>query len=377
MNWRLAGPSDLTRIGDDIAAAPRVALDTEFHAERRYLPQLYLVQIQLPGGETWVLDPLDAATLDMIAQSLGKPDWVVHGGQQDLRVLAPICGRPTRVLDTQVGAALVGARYPASYAEITARWLGRELDKGETLSDWSRRPLSPEQLAYAATDVADLLTLWDLLAAQADAAGRAAALESACREVADQALATQPPDWRRLAGNSALDPRSAAALDGLLGWRERMAALLDQPPRQVVPDPVLADLARRLPRTRAALHANRRLSKSLVRDFADDILAAIHSAIALPSQDLPRVIRPGSAEASRLAVLGAVADVLALRGGWGAGLVLPRAVQERLATEPPSGRQAVADVLGAWRDPLVGNTLSSYLSGDTVLYWDSGQPAVR
>ncbi len=377
MTFRLATPADLPEVRAALADAPRIALDTEFHAERRYLPQLYLVQIRLPDGATWILDPLDAAVLELLAESLAGPDWIVHGGQQDLRVLGPICGRPARVYDTQVGAALAGARYPASYSEIAHRWLGVDLDKGETLSDWSRRPLTAEQLLYAGTDVEDLLRLWDLLAAEAADRGRADLLEAACAEVATQALAPQKADWRRLSGISSLEPRSAAALGNLLVWREQTAELLDQPARQIVPDPVLADLARRLPRTRGALLANRRMSKALVRDFGDDLVAAIAAALDLVPSELPVVIRPGSAEAVRVAVLSAVGDLLSVRGGWGAGLVLPRLLLEDVALSPPPDRAALAAALGPWRDRVAGDDLYRFLDGSDAIIWQDRSPRLR
>jgi ribonuclease D len=377
MSFRLASHADLPAVRAALAASDRVALDTEFHAERRYLPQLYLVQIKLPTGETWLLDPLDEHALEAIAGSLAHPDWVLHGGQQDLRVLTPICGRPRRVWDTQIAAALVGHRFPVSFAEISAAWLGVDLDKGETLSDWSRRPLHPEQIAYAAADVADLLTLWDQLADRAHALGHGAALEAACVEAADSALDPPPAEWRRNPAWQSLEPRSAAALEGLLAWRDRTAALLDQPARQVIPDALLAELARRLPRTRAVLQANRRLSKSLVRDFADDVLAAVHAALALPDDALPRIIRPGSGEAARLAALIGVSEVLSAQRSWAAALVLPRHRLEQLALAPPADRAGVRAALGDWRDDLAGADLAGFMAGSAALHWDNGAPTLR
>ncbi len=376
MTWRLAGRADLPDVRAALADVPCIALDTEFHTERRYLPQLYLVQIKLPDGTTWILDPLDEHTLEVIADGLARPDWVVHGGQQDLRVLVPIAGRPRRVFDTQVGAGLVGPRYPASYADLGMTWLGIEIDKGETLSDWSRRPLHPEQLTYAAADVADLQRLWSLLAARADSLGRTQGLEAACNEMVEVALAPTSPDWRRGSAQSSLEPRNAAALQALFAWRERTAALLDQPARQIVPDAILGELARRLPKTRSVLVANRRLSKSLVRDFGDEILVAIHTAAGLPIEELPVTIRAGSLEARRSATLLAVAEILGAQASWAPGLVLPRARLDELAIAPPGDRSAVRAALGAWRDELVGDALTAFLVDSTRLSWNDGAPSL-
>ena len=354
-----------------IAASTRVAIDTEFHAERRYHPQLYLIQVATPDGRTWIIDPLDAGILGAAVETLAEPDWVVHGGAQDLRLLAPLCGRlPAQVHDTQIAAAFAGHRYPAGFGELTERWLGVVVDKGESLSDWSRRPLTDEQLRYAAADVSSLLALWDAIVAAATAAGFGAIVADACREA--RAAAGEPiPDWRRIPAAVVLDARGAAILDALVRWREGAASETDLPARALVSDAALIDLARRRPTDRAGLLANRKTPKPVVRSHGDALLAAIRAGLALPEDALPAVVPHRSGAARRVAVLAALCEIAGDRAGWAHALVTPRSVLDAIAAHPPGSRAELAGRWAQWQDATAGDLLWAALQGRLAITMDS------
>lgn len=374
MTWKLATPADVGQLRAELAASPRIAIDTEFHAERRYLPQLFLVQVRTEAGRTWLIDPLDGQVLPAIAPDLAKPDWIVHGGAQDLRILLPLCGAlPPRVLDTQIAAGLLSHRFPAGFGDVMERWLGRSIDKAVTLSDWSRRPLAREQLEYAASDVEWLLPLWDRLAEEAVARGRTELVLRACAEARDAAITPPAPDWRRLPASVILDPDGAAALEALVAWREDLARLTDTPPRVLMSDPLLIELARRRPESRQAMGANRKISKALVREHGDAIVATLAAARASGRQ--PAVIPHGSPASRRLAFLGALASVLGDLGGWATGLVLPPGLLEELAVLDDPTPPAIERVLG-WRAPLVGSEMASALAGGLALRLVGGEVLV-
>jgi ribonuclease D len=355
-----------------IAAAPRVAIDTEFHAERRYHPQLYLIQVATPDGRVWIIDPLDPSVLGSAVEGLAAPDWVVHGGAQDLRLLAPLCGRlPERVLDTQIAAAFAGHRYPAAFGELSERWLGLLVDKGESLSDWSRRPLTEDQLRYAAGDVSDLLALWDGVFHAADAAGFGSAVLAACSDA--RANAGEPaPDWRRIPAAIVLDARGAAVLDALVRWREAAASETDLPPKALVSDAALLDLARRRPTDRTGLLANRKTPKPVIRSHGDALLQAIGTALQLPESALPAVLPHRSDAARRVAVLAAVCEVAGDREGWAHALVTPRGTLEAIAARPPGSREALAARWSHWQDTTAGDLLWAALCGQVGLLLDKG-----
>jgi len=148
-------------------AAERLALDTEFMRERTYFPLLCLLQIATES-DCFLVDPLAGLDLRALHALLAEPARlkILHAARQDLEVLLLTGGTvPAPLFDTQVAAALLGFAPQIGYAELVARQLGHSIDKGQTRTDWSRRPLSPEQLAYAADDVHHLLTLHADLAA--------------------------------------------------------------------------------------------------------------------------------------------------------------------------------------------------------------------
>ncbi|TLY64117.1 MAG: ribonuclease D [Gammaproteobacteria bacterium] len=151
---------DLAALAARLAAEPRVGLDTEFLRERTYRAQLCLVQLSSPGDAACV-DPLALTDLTPLAGVLASSAVikVMHASRQDLEVLMPSTGLVRPVFDTQIAAALTGLPAQIGYAEAVRRLLGQQLAKSHTRTDWSRRPLSSEQLEYALDDVRYLLPL--------------------------------------------------------------------------------------------------------------------------------------------------------------------------------------------------------------------------
>ena len=143
-----------------LASEPRIGLDTEFLRERTYHARLCLVQLSAPA-EALCVDPLASVELAPLGALLAAPGTVkvMHASRQDLEVLYPLAGLTRPVYDTQLAAALAGFPAQVGYAELVRRLLQRELAKSHTRTDWSQRPLSPEQIEYALDDVRYLLPI--------------------------------------------------------------------------------------------------------------------------------------------------------------------------------------------------------------------------
>jgi ribonuclease D len=346
-----------------------VAIDTEFHAERRYVPELYLVQIHVPGGpgepgDTWIVDPLRDDLLARLAEPLRGVPWVVHAGEQDLKVLSvALGGLPAVVLDTQIAAGLVSNHWPAPYQALTARYLRVKLEKGETLSDWSRRPLTPAQLQYAALDVQHLLPLWDRLAEALDTLDRREPATLACDEARCAALDGPDPTeaFREIGAAPTLDPPSLRVLQELAGWRLKRAIATNQPVRSVLADGVLVDLARRKPITEGSMRENRRMPKRLGRDAAQ-IVELIVRATHRPEGAVPPIVRRRTPQWRSAAWLQLWGEWLGEARSFAAGFVLPRRLVDALVSDPPPDRAAICDRL-TWRDPLCGDALLDALGG--------------
>ncbi len=374
MTVRLATSHDLEDLRTQLAGAPRLAVDTEFHAERRYLPKLYLVQVHIEGGDTWLIDPLVDGLLARLAGPLLQSTWLVHSGEQDMRLMhRALGGLPEIVLDTQIAAGLVGTTFPDPLGTLVARHLDVRVDKAATLSDWSRRPLDPAQLRYAADDAVMLPDLWDALYAQITARGRTDALHAACADAQRAAIDRGVPQhaWRDIHASRALDARSVAALRLLAAWRERTARAHDQPPHSILSPGLMVELARKRPRTLAAMAENRRMPKQVIKRYGQHVLANLEAA---ESTEAPPHIRHGSRAAALDAVLQAFAQVAAQVSDWSPRLVLPARLLEDIALTPPQRRAEVKRALGDWRDELVGDDLWALLNGDGVLGALAGQP---
>jgi ribonuclease D len=264
-------------------SATRLAIDTEFMRERTYYPQLCLVQVAT-DSDCFLVDPLAGLELERLYVLLADRSKlkILHAARQDLEVLQ-LGGRPVPapVFDTQVAAAMLGFPPQAGYAELVARQLRHSIDKGQTRTDWSRRPLTPEQLAYAADDVHHLLALHTDLSSQLRAKGRDAWLQEDAAALTDPSLyRTEPGEaWRRLKGLGRMKPREQAAASALAEWRERRAIEADKPRGWILTDEAIYAVATMAPRTIGDLEAVRALPPAVVRKRGDELLALVASAI--------------------------------------------------------------------------------------------------
>ena len=147
------------RLIDELSSEECIAIDTEFHAERRYAPELMLVQLATEDGRSWVVDPL-ATDIGPLARALVDKILLVHSGQVDIELLAGEADQPiTRAIDVQIAGGMLGLGYPTRLDALVMAMLEQSLDKGPTLSDWSARPLKPAQIAYAVSDAQVLFPL--------------------------------------------------------------------------------------------------------------------------------------------------------------------------------------------------------------------------
>ena len=264
-----------------LQGASRLAVDTEFMRESTYRAQLCLVQIA-SDTDCYLVDPLaglDLAPLFATLADRARPK-ILHAARQDLEVLLQTGGFvPAPVFDTQVAAALLGLPPQAGYAELVARQLGHSIDKGQTRTDWSRRPLSAAQLAYAADDVHHLLQLHTELAMALEARGRSAWHAEECAALENPALyRTEPGDaWRRFKGLGRLRPPEQSVARALAAWREERAIASDKPRGWILTDEAVLALATLAPTTMAELEQVRALPPGVVRKRGDELLALVRS----------------------------------------------------------------------------------------------------
>ena len=230
---------------------PLVALDTEFIRERTYYPQLALVQLAVPG-DILLVDPLvpgmDAALRPLLVDPAVTK--LMHSASEDLQALQRGCAAlPAPLFDTQVAAALVGLGAGLGYQKLVEQVTGVALAKGETRSDWLRRPLSESQCEYAADDVRHLHAVHALLDAKLAGLGRHDWLYAdAARALANAANEDEEP-FPHLALRSAqgLDAEAQARLCRILRWRDLEARRSDKPKSWIIDNELAVSLARRPP----------------------------------------------------------------------------------------------------------------------------------
>ncbi len=285
---------------DDLIASllsvERYALDTEFHRERTYFPKLALLQVAWhdatsPSGQRVAL--VDPLAIDVHAFGpLFDSDTlcVIHAAQQDLDVMTHSVGVvPCAMFDTQIAAGFAGYGTP-SLVTLLQGEIGISPPKGDRLTDWLRRPLSDDQLRYAAADVEYLLEVHDKLVAKLTASNRLSWVDDACEELRTRPVSGASPDdaWLRLKDARTLRPNARGVAKSLAAWRERRAMRLDVPVRQVVPDLAILGIAQRAPGTLKELAQARGVDERHTRGpIADEILEAVKQGKSGPVPDTP------------------------------------------------------------------------------------------
>lgn len=330
-----------------------VGVDVERADWDRYFRSPALVQIG-GDGRVVVADPLALPDLAPLARFLDDRVAVFHAIENDLPPLRARGVDPRHVEDTAVAAALLGL--PTGLTALLEELLGVTLagDKAAMQrADWEARPLSPEMLAYAAADVADLPALWDALAARLTAAGR----DDWYREELAALLARPAVEdrraWDRVKGVGRLDPPARTRMQALWSAREELARRTDTAPNRIAGDKVLVDLAAKPPADTREL-GRRGMRRQAVRDFGADLLAALDDPPAAPGLQAAR--RPTDADRAQVDELRAIRADIARRLGLDPGVLCPsRGLLGALLADPQDG-ETLRDALGLrhWQWAQVG-----------------------
>ena len=277
-------------------AAPFVAVDTEFMREKTYWPILCLIQAAAPGLEA-VIDPMaEGINLSPFAELLydDRVVKVFHAARQDVEIFFVKHGAvPAPMFDTQIAAMACGFGDQIGYEPLMRSLLGAEIDKGSRFTDWSRRPLSDAQLAYALSDVTHLRAAYPLLLDRLDKDDRRHWVEEEMQALADPALYRVEPEiaWRRLKLRGVRTNEVGPILK-LAEWREREAQARDVPRGRIVKDEALFELALLRPKTPEDLARARSVPSCFERSRSGQgLLAAIEAGVAIPRASLPRIDR--------------------------------------------------------------------------------------
>ena len=356
--------------------APYATIDTEFIRESTYWPILCVAQI---GGEAgaWAVDAL-APGLDLtpLLDLLVDPAVlkVFHAGRQDVEIFLQLSGRePTPMFDTQVAAMVCGYGESVSYETLVSSLAQATLDKHSRFTDWRQRPLTERQIKYALGDIIYLCTVYEKLAAQLEATGRAQWVAEEMAALTDAAMYVTEPEhaWQRIRVRTS-EPRFLQLLRELAAWREREARSRDLARNRILKDEALIGVAANPPGDRDELARIRGVSKGIAEGpQGARILEAVARALAVPKDRLPPRHKPKKTVAGIQGMVQLLRVLLKAKceeHGVAQQLVAGRENLEALA----SGETEGIDALSGWRRDVFGADAIRLLSGDVALATQGG-----
>jgi len=368
--------SDLRAAVKSLGNPELLAVDTEFIGEKSYYPVLEIVQLRAAQGDPILVDAQAVSDLSPLKPLLAnaKVEKIIHSASQDIAILArEVPGFCGPIFDTQLAAAMAGLGEQVSLANLARELVGATIDKAETVSDWSARPLRAAQLEYAASDVLHLHALRTEIVRRLEALGRMdwyreeqqARFEAAASvlEPVDSEIFRSVKEWGKV-------PESKLViLQQLSIWREERARRNNVPRRNVMQDTVLISLARLAPTGPEQLKGQRHMSIGQVTRYGDEIFKAIERA-----KEIPRELWPTRPRGERPDIPTGLVEILQ---------ALIRSIAEKESIAPTllatttdlqtlvNNRRRMASldipVLKGWRRELAGEKLLALLDGKIVL----------
>jgi ribonuclease D len=371
----------LSAFCNDVSEDTFITVDTEFLRETTYYPKLCLIQIA--GATTSALiDPLaDGLNLQPFFDLMANTNVlkVFHAASQDIEILVNMAKLvPTPVFDTQIAAMVCGFGDQVGYEAIVRKLVGAQIDKSSQFTDWSRRPLTHKQLAYALSDVTHLRVVYEKLKAQIDAESRGAWLEGELTELADADNYRVDPEqsWRRIKARIQ-SKKQQAALMAVAAWREREAQNKNVPRGRILKDDAVAEIAIQLPQSKEAMQQLRLLPRgSADSSIGKGILLAVAEALARDPNSIPAPKGRGeemtSSQEAAAEVLKLALKIVSEREGIAPKLLASSADIDAIAVSDS------ADVLAmqGWRRGVFGEIALALKNGKATIGLEKGRAKI-
>jgi len=380
---RFAATMDLITTTDELAAVcsrmathPFVTVDTEFLRETTYYPLLCVAQMASPA-EAVVIDAL-ATGIDLAPffalMANEKVVKVFHAARQDIEIVWNMAKTiPHPIVDTQVAAMVLGYGDSISYDQLVQRITGDTLDKSHRFTDWTRRPLSDAQIAYAVSDVTHLRDVYVKLATDLEKQARSNWVEAEMDVLTSPETYRADPEraWERLKSR-VRKPKELAILIEVAAWREREAQNRDVPRGRVIKDEVIGDIAVQAPTTIERLGHLRSLPKGFERSrWGEQIIDAVKRGIERDHKTLPRLdrFRPAANGAAIVELLKVLLRMTAERHGVAAKVIATVDDLDRIAADD----EADVPAMKGWRRELFGDKALALKHGRLALAIDNGK----
>jgi ribonuclease D len=359
-----------------LAGHPSITVDTEFLRETTYYPLLCVIQIA-SADEAVVIDAL-AEGLDlapffelMANENVTK---VFHAARQDIEIFWHRGGRiPHPVFDTQVAAMVLGYGDSIAYDQLVERITGHRPDKSHRFTDWSRRPLSDDQIAYAVSDVTHLREVFIALSNDLAKRGRAEWVKEEMEVLTSPKTYDIDPEraWERLK-TRVRKPKELAVLMEVAAWREREAQARDVPRGRILKDDAVGDIATQQPVTIERLAGLRSLPKGFERSrWGQDIIDTVQRGLARDPATLPKLERPRQSNGAQATVelLKVLLRMTSERHGVAAKVIATVDDLEDIANDDNSEVGA----MHGWRRELFGENALALKHGRLALAVEKGR----
>jgi ribonuclease D len=373
----ISSTSDLAGACERLARHPFITVDTEFLRETTFWPKLCVVQ--LASAE-------EAVVVDAIAEGLDLAPFfelmaneqvlkVFHAARQDIEIVWHLAGIvPHPVFDTQVAAMVLGHGDSISYDQLVQRLTGHVLDKSLRFTDWSRRPLSAAQIAYAEADVTHLRDVFVKLDADLAKRGRSEWVSEEMAVLTSPDTYRQEPEhaWERLRSR-ARKPRELGVLIEVAAWREREAQGRDMPRSRILKDEVIGEIASQQPTTPERLAQLRSIPKGFERSRAgEQILEAVKAGLARDPKTLPRIERDrplSNGASATVELLKVLLRMTSEQHGVAAKIIATVDDLEQIASED----EAEVGAMRGWRRELFGERALALKAGRLALAMQRGR----
>jgi ribonuclease D len=341
-------------------------IDTEFVWRKTYAPRIGLIQIAARPDLTFAIDPLAIKDPEPLADLLTDASClkVFHACSQDLEVLYQYCGAlPEPLFDTQIASAMLDMGYQIGYADLVKQCLDLVISKTQQFTDWCQRPLTPQQLEYAVKEVSLLLECYEHLERKLGEAGRLDWTLEDCRGLitAYQEQSTNPPPtYKRIRGSGRFNEDQLGVLKCLAQWREQQAAHVDCPPRWIVDDKSLLEIARSQPQNSDELLALDGVDNKLCTRWAAKFIECVEDGPHQSVEPLPRR-SAGSARLEKKLVRSALDRIgeIASTQGIASEVMATKVAVTALVRAPDSESK----LLTGWRGRLLADELAAILPG--------------
>ncbi|MDD2740524.1 MAG: ribonuclease D [Methylomonas lenta] len=372
-------PEQLPLLCEQIQQEPWVSLDTEFLREKTYYPKFCLLQIASPS---WVacVDPLAITDLTPLFDTLYNPNIVkvLHSCRQDLEIFYQITGKiPGPIFDTQTAAPLLGFQENPGYAMLVSSFLNINLNKAHTRTDWTIRPLSEDQIQYAADDVIYLCKIYTIMCEQLEKLGRLSWLDSDFALLNNPELYQLSPEnaWLKVRGKNKLTGRQLSILQTLCEWREQTAQTENKPRNWLFPDDMLLELAKLQPTTTSDLAKIRNINERNVNRYGKVLCELIDAARQRPPKPLNEKDRTNKKTPQHEAVIDVLSAVVRIRAEENS--LNPIILATRKEIEQLLFGEENCPLLHGWRYNMAGQELQGLLSGKLSLSLSADTVAIN